>query len=194
MDKQRLEMFSDGVLAIIITIMVLEINGRVGNEFIDFSFIFPSFISYVLSFVYVGIYWKNHCHLMQSITKINGKILWANLHFLFWISLIPISTKWMGLHNFAKTTITFYGIILFLCSITFWILQSTIIANEGVNSIIANAVGKDTKGKITLIAYFIAIWVSFINQWISIFIYVFVAMIWLIRDNKIEKKISKGED
>jgi uncharacterized membrane protein len=194
MDKQRLEMFSDGVLAIIITIMVLEINGRVGNEFIDFSFIFPSFISYVLSFVYVGIYWKNHCHLMQSITKINGKILWANLHFLFWISLIPISTKWMGLHNFAKTTITFYGIILFLCSITFWILQSTIIANEGVNSIIANAVGKDTKGKITLIAYFIAIWVSFVNQWISIFIYVFVAMIWLIRDNKIEKKISKGED
>ncbi len=194
MNKQRLEMFSDGVLAIIITIMVLEINGRAGNEFSDLVLLFPSFISYVLSFLYVGIYWKNHYHLMQSISKINGKILWANLHFLFWISLIPISTKWMGVHSFAKTTITFYGIILFLCSVTFWILQSTIIANEGKNSIIAIAVGKDTKGKITLISYFIAIWVSFINQWISIFIYVFVAMIWLIRDNKIERKINNGED
>jgi len=194
MNKQRLEMFSDGVLAIIITIMVLEINGHVGNEFSDLIVLFPSFISYILSFTYVGIYWKNHYHLMQSISRINGKILWANLHFLFWISLIPISTKWMGVHNFAKTTITLYGVILFLCSVTFWILQSTIIAHEGKNSIIAMAVGKDTKGKISLISYFIAIWFSFINQWISIFIYVFVAMIWLIRDNKIERRINTGED
>jgi len=194
MNKQRLETFSDGILAIIITIMVLDINGRMGNEFSDLALVFPSFISYILSFVYVGIYWKNHYHLMQSISRINGKILWANLHFLFWISLIPISTKWMGVHNFAKTSITFYGIILFLCSVTFWILQFTIIANEGKNSIIAVAIGKDTKGKVTVISYFIAIWFSFINQWISVFIYVFVALIWLIRDNKIERRINNDQD
>ena len=194
MSKQRLEIFSDGVLAIIITIMVLEINGQMGKEFTDLVLLFPSFVSYILSFIYVGIYWKNHYHLMQSISKINGKILWANLHFLFWISLIPISTKWMGVHDFARTTITFYGIILFLCSVTFWRLQSTIIAHEGRNSIIAIAVGKDTKGKITLISYFMAIWISFVNHWISVFIYVFVLMIWLIRDNKIERRINSDED
>ena len=192
MDKIRLEMFSDSVLAIIITIMVLDINGQVGggSEFNDLLALFPEFISYVLSFVYVGIYWKNHYHLMQSISKINGKIIWANLHFLFWLSLIPFSTKWMGAHHFAKTTITLYGIILFLCSITFWILQCTIIANEGKNSLISIAIGKDFKGKITLLLYFMAILFSFFNEWIPIFIYVAVAMIWLIRDKRIEKKIN----
>ena len=194
MNKQRLEIFSDGVLAIIITIMVLEINGQVDGEFSDLVLLFPAFTSYVLSFIYVGIYWKNHYHLMQSITKVNGPVLWANLHFLFWISLIPISTKWMGVHTFAKTTITLYGIILFLCSLSFWILQSTIIANEGKKSLIAIAVGRDIKGKSTISLYFIAIWCSFFSHWVSVFIYVFVAMIWLIRDNKIERKINSGKD
>lgn len=193
MNKNRLEMFSDGVLAIIITIMVLEIKVPEGENFSDLVSVFPSFISYALSFIFVGIYWKNHYHLMQSISKINGTILWANLHFLFWISLIPISTKWMGEHLFAKATMTLYGIILFLCSIHFWVLQCTIIANDGKDSLLAKAVGKDRKGKVTLILYFIAIIFSFLNEWIAGFIYIMVALIWLIRDKKIEKKINSHE-
>ena len=193
MNKNRLEMFSDGVLAIIITIMVLEIKVPEGENFSDLISVFPSFISYALSFIFVGIYWKNHYHLMQSISKINGTILWANLHFLFWISLIPISTKWMGEHLFAKATMTLYGIILFLCSIHFWVLQCTIIANDGKDSLLAKAVGKDRKGKVTLILYFIAIIFSFLNEWIAGFIYIMVALIWLIRDKKIEKKINSHE-
>jgi uncharacterized membrane protein len=193
MNKNRLEMFSDGVLAIIITIMVLEIKVPEGENFSDLISVFPSFISYGLSFIYVGIYWKNHYHLLQSITKVNGNILWANLHFLFWISLIPVSTKWMGEHLFAKATMTLYGIILFLCSIHFWILQCTIIANEGKKSLLSQAVGKDRKGKVTLILYFIAIIFSFLNEWIAGFIYIMVALIWLIRDKKIERKINSHE-
>ena len=193
MEKYRLEMFSNGVLAIIITIMVLEIDGQVGNAFNDLTSLLPAFFSYLLSFVYVGIYWKNHCHLMQSITKINAQILWANLHFLFWLSLIPISTKWMGVHYFAKTTLTFYGIILFLCSIAFWLLQNAIIANEGKESRIAIAVGKDAKGKISFILYFVAILCSFYSELISVVIYVSVLMIWLVRDKRIEKKINSGK-
>jgi uncharacterized membrane protein len=190
MDKHRLVMFSDGVLAIVITIMILEIKVPMGKNFSDLIPLFPSFISYGLSFIFVGIYWKNHYHLMQSISKINGTILWANLHFLFWLSLIPISTKWMGVHLFAKATMTLYGIILFLCSIHFWILQCVVIASEGNDSLIAQAVGKDRKGKITLILYFIAILFSFFNEWIAGCIYIMVAMIWLKRDKKIEKKIN----
>ncbi|MFE3872580.1 TMEM175 family protein [Flavobacterium sp. ZS1P70] len=193
MDKHRLEMFSDGVLAIIITIMILEIKVPMGNNFSDLTALFPSFISYALSFIFVGIYWKNHYHLMQSISKINGTILWANLHFLFWLSLIPISTKWMGVHLFAKATMTLYGIILFLCSLHFWILQCVIITNEGTDSLLAKAVGKDRKGKVTLILYFIAILFSFLNEWIAGSIYVMVAMIWLKRDKKIERKINSHE-
>ena len=193
MDKIRLKLFSDGVLAIIITIMVLEIKVPEGKNFSDLIPLFPSFISYGLSFVYVGIYWKNHYHLLQSITKVNGTILWANLHFLFWISLIPVSTNWVGEHLFAKATMTLYGIILFLCSIHFWILECTIIASEGKNSLLAQAVGKDRKGKITLILYFIAILLSFLNEWIAGFIYIMVAMIWLKRDKKIERKINSHE-
>jgi uncharacterized membrane protein len=193
MDKHRLEMFSDGVLAIIITIMILEIKVPLGKNFSDLTALFPSFISYALSFIFVGIYWKNHYHLMQSISKINGTILWANLHFLFWLSLIPISTKWMGVHLFAKATMTLYGIILFLCSLHFWILQCVIITNEGKDSLLGKAVGKDRKGKLTLLLYIIAILFSFVNQWIAGSIYVMVAMIWLKRDKKIEKKINSHE-
>jgi uncharacterized membrane protein len=193
MDKHRLEIFSDGVLAIIITIMILEIKVPEGRNFGDLIPLFPTFISYILSFTYVGIYWKNHYHLMQSITKVNGNILWANLHFLFWLSLIPISTNWMGEHLFAKATMTLYGVILFLCSIQFWILQNTIIASEGKDSLLAKAVGKDRKGKITLVLYFIAILFSFLNEWVAGFIYILVAMIWLMRDKKIERKINLHE-
>jgi uncharacterized membrane protein len=193
MDKNRLEMFSDGVLAIIITIMVLEINGHVGAELSNLRPLLPAFFSYILSFLYVGIYWKNHYHLMQSISKINGPILWSNLHFLFWLSLVPISTKWMGVHSFAKTSISFYGAILFFCSISFYILQKCIIANEGKESRIAAAVGKDTKGKLSFMLYFVAIFCSFYSQWISISIYISVLVIWLARDKKIEKKINSDK-
>lgn len=193
MDINRLKIFSDGVLAIVITIMVLEINIPTGKNFSDLIALFPSFISYALSFIFVGIYWKNHYHLMQSISKINGSVLWANLHFLFWLSLIPISTKWMGVHLFAKATMTLYGIILFLCSVHFWILQCVIIANEGKDSLLAKAVGEDKKGKITLLLYFIAIIFSFFNEWVAGAIYVMVAMIWLKRDKKIERKINVPE-
>lgn len=193
MNKNRLEAFSDGVLAIIITIMILEIKVPEGENFSDLQFLFPKFISYILSFVYVGIYWNNHHHMLQSVTKVNGKILWANLHLLFWLSLIPVSTGWMGEHNFAKATITLYGVILFFAAIAFWLLQKIIISNEGENSILAKAVGKNFKGNISNLLYFSAIVISFFYEIVAASIYVMVAMIWLIPDKRIEKVINSNE-
>ncbi|MES2239199.1 MAG: TMEM175 family protein [Bacteroidota bacterium] len=194
MNKTRLEAFSDGVLAIIITIMVLELKVPKGENFSDLITLFPVFISYVLSFVYVGIYWNNHHHLLQSSSKVNGRILWANLHLLFWLSLIPASTAWMGEHDFAKATVTVYGAVLFMSSITFVILQNTIIHYDGKESFLAQAIGKDKKGKISQALYLLAIIISFFNQWISASIYLIVALIWLIPDTRIEKKILENEN
>lgn len=193
MNKNRLEAFSDGVLAIIITIMVLEIKVPHGENFSDLLQLFPKFLSYILSFIYVGIYWNNHHHLLQSLTKVNGRILWANLHLLFWLSLIPVSTGWMGEHNFAKAAITLYGVILFMAAVAFWFLQNIIISSEGKNSLLAKAVGNDLKGKISNILYLAAIGLSFYNQWIPAAIYIIVAFIWLIPDKRIEKVINAEE-
>lgn len=193
MNKNRLEAFSDGVLAIIITIMVLEIKVPHGENFSDLLQLFPKFLSYILSFIYVGIYWNNHHHLLQSLTKVNGRILWANLHLLFWLSLIPVSTGWMGEHNFAKAAITLYGVILFMAAVAFWFLQNIIISSEGKNSLLAKAVGNDLKGKISNILYLAAIGLSFYNQWIAAAIYIIVAFIWLIPDKRIEKVINAEE-
>ena len=194
MNKNRLEAFSDGVLAIVITIMVLELKMPEEEHFSDLLPLFPVFMSYILSFIYVGIYWNNHHHLLHSATKVNGKILWANLHLLFWLSLIPASTAWMGEHNFAKATVTVYGIVLFMSAVAFVILQTTIICLDGKKSFLAQAIGKDFKGKLSDILYLLAIIISFFNQWISLAIYLIVALMWLIPDSRIEKKILENQN
>lgn len=190
MNKTRLEAFSDGVLAIIITIMILEIKVPEGNEFADLKPLIPKFLSYVLSFIYVGIYWNNHHYLIHSLTKINGRILWANLHLLFWLSLIPVATGWMGEHNFAKASMALYGTVLLLSSIAYFILQRIIIVSEGNDSIIAKAIGKDVKGNASSVLYLIGIVFSFYNEWISGAAYITVALLWLIPDKRIEKAFA----
>jgi uncharacterized membrane protein len=187
MNKTRLEAFSDGVLAIIITIMVLEIKVPHGVDFVDLKPLFPKFLSYVLSFIYIGIYWNNHHYLIHGMTKVNGKILWANLHLLFWLSLVPVATGWMGEHNFAKASLTLYGVVLLFSSIAYFILQRIIIKSEGGNSILAKAIGGDFKGKISTLLYIVGIASSFYNQWIAGLAYLIVSFIWLIPDKRIEK-------
>ncbi|WP_264554217.1 TMEM175 family protein [Flavobacterium sp. N2038] len=193
MNKTRLEAFSDGVLAIIITIMILEIKVPHGHEFADLKPLIPKFLSYVLSFIYVGIYWNNHHYLIHSLTKINGKILWANLHLLFWLSLIPVATGWMGEHNFAKASMALYGFVLLLSSIAYFILQRTIIISEGKNSVIAKAIGKDVKGNASSVLYIVGIFFSFYNVWVSGAAYFIVAMLWLIPDKRIERVFASKE-
>lgn len=187
MNKTRLEAFSDGVLAIIITIMILEIKVPEGHEFADLKPLIPKFLSYVLSFIYVGIYWNNHHYLIHGVTKISGKMLWANLHLLFWLSLIPVATGWMGEHNFAKASMTLYGVVLLLSSIAYFILQRIIIVNEGENSVLARAIGKDMKGTASSVLYVLGIVFSFYNEWLSGAAYFIVALLWLIPDKRIEK-------
>ncbi len=193
MNKNRLEAFSDGVLAIIITIMVLELKVPEGELFSDLVALFPVFLSYILSFIYVGIYWNNHHHLLHGATKVNGKVLWANLHLLFWLSLVPATTAWMGEHNFAKATVTVYGIMLLMCGVAFVLLQTTIICLDGEKSFLAQAVGKDAKGKLSQVLYLVAIVISFFNQWIPLAIYLIVALMWLVPDTRIEKKILNSD-
>ena len=195
MNKTRLEAFSDGVLAIIITIMVLEIKVPHHNpSFGALQELFPVFLSYVLSFIYIGIYWNNHHHMMHSMTKVNGKILWANLHLLFWLSLIPFATGWMGENHFAKATLTLYGVILLMNAIAYVILQNLIIASQGEHSLLKKAVAKDIKGKLSPFFYVIGIVGSFYNEWISAGAYIIVALIWLVPDTRIENVISNPEN
>ena len=194
MNKNRLEAFSDGVLAIIITIMILEIKIPETADFSALTKLFPVFISYVLSFIYIGIYWNNHHHMLHSATKVNGKILWANLHLLFWLSLIPFATGWMGENHFAKPTMTLYGFFLFMCALSYWTLQNIIIKSSGQNSLLSQAVGNDVKGKSSLALYLIAIVSSFYCEWISAGIYILVALIWLIPDKRIERMIATKEN
>jgi uncharacterized membrane protein len=194
MNKNRLEAFSDGVLAIIITIMVLEIKvPHHAAEFRDLEKLLPVFASYVMSFIYIGIYWNNHHHMMHSMTRVNGKILWANMHLLFWLSLVPFSTGWMGENHFAKPTLALYGVLLLAAAISYWILQNLIIASQGENSVLRKAVGKDWKGKLSPVLYLIGIALSFYNEWLSGAMYVLVALIWLIPDKRIERTINHGE-
>tara|TARA_R110002096_G_scaffold28336_16_gene85964 strand:+ start:5447 stop:6025 length:579 start_codon:yes stop_codon:yes gene_type:complete len=187
MKKGRLEAFSDGVLAIIITIMVLEMKAPHGADFASLKPLIPVFSSYVLSFLYVGIYWNNHHHLLQSTEKVSASILWANLHFLFWLSLVPLVTGWMGENNFEAAPVALYGIILLMAAIAYWILQTQILKKHGTNSELAKALGKDFKGKISPVLYIVAIACSFVNPWISGIIYALVALMWVIPDKRLER-------
>ncbi|CAD0008514.1 TMEM175 family protein [Flavobacterium chungangense] len=187
MNKTRLEAFSDGVLAIIITIMVLEIKVPHGHEFADLKPLIPKFLSYILSFIYVGIYWNNHHYLLHSLSKVNAKILWANMHLLFWLSLIPVATGWMGEHKFAQASMTLYGAVLFLSAVAYFILQRVIIMNEGKNSVLAKAIGNDLKGNASAVLYLIGILCSFYSEWFSGAAYLSVALLWLVPDKRIEK-------
>ena len=186
MRKERLEAFSDGVLAIIITIMVLEIKVPLGDKLSDLKPMIPVFSSYILSFIYIGIYWNNHHHMMHTVKHVTGDILWANLHLLFWLSLVPFVTGWMGENHFKTVPVALYGIILLMAAIAYYILQTRIISNHGSDSILARAIGNDLKGKISPILYLLAICLSWISGWISEGIYILVAFIWLIPDRRIE--------
>lgn len=190
MTKGRLEAFTDGVLAIIITIMVLELKVPHGGNFEDLTSLFPIFISYILSFVYLAIYWNNHHHMMQTVKHVTGKILWANMHLLFWLSLIPFVTGWMGENHFTSASVFLYGIILLCAAIAYFILQSLIIKDHGKDSILAKALGKDLKGKSSPVFYMLGIIASFFNVWISGALFVLVAVIWLIPDSRIEKALK----
>ncbi len=191
MNKTRLEAFSDGVIAILITIMVLELKIPHGADLESLRPIFPVFLTYVLSFVNLGIYWNNHHHMLQATEQINGKILWANTHLLFWLSLIPFTTGWMGENHFEPLPTAVYGINLLACAIAYTILQNLIITEHEANSNLKAAIGNDLKGKISLVCYVAAIALAFVNQWISDALYVFVALMWLVPDRRIESKINK---
>ncbi len=186
MNKGRLEAFSDGVLAIILTIMVLEIKVPQGSDFEAIKPLFPVLSSYVLSFIYIGIYWNNHHHLMHTVKYVSGNILWANLHLLFWLSLVPLVTNWMGKNPFAPLPMALYGFMLLMASIAFWILQQQILKKHGKNSLLAQALGNNFKGKLSPILYLIAIISTCYSEWISITLYTLVAFIWLIPDKRIE--------
>ncbi len=186
MKKTRLEAFSDGVLAIIITIMVLEIKVPHGNALSDLKPILPVFLSYILSFIYIGIYWNNHHHLLHTVKHITGGILWANLHLLFWLSLIPFVTGWMGENHFAPNTLFLYGVILLMAALAYFILQKVIIKNHGKDSLLAKAIGTDLKGKVSPAFYILGIIASYFNVWVSGGLYILVALIWLVPDKRIE--------
>lgn len=191
MYKGRLEAFSDGVLAIVITIMVLEIKVPHGDDWNSLKPLIPIIISYILSFIYLGIYWNNHHHMLQTVKQVTGGILWANLHLLFWLSLIPFVTGWMGENNFAPTPMALYGIILLMAAIAYYILQRRILAVHGPDSLLSIALGDDLKGKISPVLYVIAILSTYFSQWIAAGIYVLVAFMWLIPDRRIEKAIVR---
>ena len=191
MHTGRLEAFSDGMFAVIITIMVLEMKVPHGASPEALLPLLPVFLSYVLSFVYLGIYWNNHHHMLHATERVNGAILWANLHLLFWLSLVPFVTDWMGENNFAPVPTALYGAVLLAAGIAYVILQRLIIAEQGESSLLANAVAGDLKGKLSPILYAIAIPAAFLHQWISGGIYVLVALIWLIPDRRIERALAK---
>jgi len=185
-----LEAFSDGVLAIIITIMVLDLKVPNGSDLASLKPVIPVFVSYVLSFIYLGIYWNNHHHMLHTVKQVCGSILWANLHLLFWLSLIPFVTGWMGENNFAPAPLAVYGVNLLMAAIAYFILQGRILKKHGKNSLLAKAIGKDIKGKMSPILYTIGIIGSFFNQWIAGGMYVLVALIWLIPDKRIERILN----
>ncbi|WP_445715693.1 TMEM175 family protein [Flavobacterium sp.] len=193
MNKNRLEAFSDGVLAIIITIMVLEFKVPNDTTFEAVIKLSHKFLSYILSFIYVGIYWNNHHHLIHSLKKVNGKILWANLHLLFWLSLIPFATAWIGEHHFASFPMMLYGIVLLMNAIAYFILQRLILIDHGKDSPLSIAIGKDYKGKASLILYIIAVLSTKYYVEISGAIYILVALIWLIPDKRIERIFNENE-
>jgi uncharacterized membrane protein len=191
MSKARLEAFSDGVIAILITILVLELKVPSGADWDALRPVLPVFLTYVLSFVFLGIYWNNHHHMLHAATRINGKILWANLHLLFWLSLIPFVTGWMGESRAAPLPTAVYGVVMLSSAIAYFILLRQIIAEEGPHSQLALAVGKDVKGKVSPLLYAVAIPLAFLQPWISDALYVTVALIWLVPDRRIEQRIKR---
>jgi uncharacterized membrane protein len=189
--KGRLEAFSDGVIAILITIMVLELRVPHGDDWSALAPVAPVFLTYVLSFIFLGIYWNNHHHMLHATTRINGAVLWANLHLLFWLSLTPFVTGWMGENHFAPLPTALYGVVLLLSAIAYYILLRVILSLEGPHSTLAKAIGRDVKGKISPMLYAAAIPLAFVNRWISFGIYVTVALIWLVPDRRIESTIAR---
>jgi uncharacterized membrane protein len=185
--KGRIEAFSDGVIAIIITIMVLEMKVPHGESFADLVPLVPVFLSYVLSFIYVGIYWNNHHHMLHTCSRVSGGILWANLHLLFWLSLLPFATGWMGENHFAATPSAMYGVVLLAAAIAYWILQQRIIAIQGADSPLRLAVGRDWKGKLSPVIYLLGIASTFFRPGIAQALYAFAAALWLVPDRRIEK-------
>jgi uncharacterized membrane protein len=194
MKTSRLEAFSDGVLAIIITIMVLELKVPHTVDFAALKPVLPVLLSYVLSFIYLGIYWNNHHHLFQATEQVSGGILWANLHLLFWLSLFPFTTAWMGENHLAAIPTAIYGFVLLMAAIAYQLLEHTIVAREGRQSLLARAIGKDWKGKFSPALYVAAIPLAFVSSWIASALYVFAALLWLIPDPRIEREMEKHEE
>jgi uncharacterized membrane protein len=193
MGKNRLEAFSDGVIAIIITIMVLELKVPHDSSIEALAPLMPVILSYILSFIYLGIYWNNHHHMLHTCDKVTGAMMWANLHLLFWLSLIPFTTGWMGENHLAAAPAAIYGVVLFMASIAYWILQHVIITIQGDDSLLKKAVGGDWKGKMSPVLYATAIGLAFWSQWVSIGIYVLVALLWLVPDRRVENVLLSKE-
>jgi uncharacterized membrane protein len=189
MSKGRLEAFSDGVIAIIITIMVLEMKVPHGSGLAALGQVIPVFLTYVLSFVFVGIYWNNHHHMLSAVRKVNGRILWANMHLLFWLSLTPFVTAWMGENYLDAIPVALYGVVMFMSAIAYFILSRTLIAHEGNDSPLAIALGRDYKGMVSLILYVAGIFLSFVNSWSALALYVVVSIMWFIPDRRIENTL-----
>jgi uncharacterized membrane protein len=192
MGKDRLAAFSDGVIAIIITIMVLELKVPHGADWATLRGVAPNFVSYVLSFVYLAIYWNNHHHLLHTVTRVDGLILWANAHLLFWLSLVPAATGWMGENFLSPLPTAVYGAILLMPAIAYYLLQKAIVHLQGKHSVLASALGRDFKGKISVLLYAAAVALAFVDAWLSIAIYALVAVMWLIPDRRIEKALREG--
>ncbi len=190
MEKGRLEAFSDGVIAIIITIMVLELKVPHEADLAALRPLVPVFLSYVLSFIYLGVYWNNHHHLLQAARSVNGKVLWANLHLLFWLSLIPFVTGWTGENHFAPLPVALYGTVLLFSAIAYFILSRVLISYHGKDSTLAIALGRDRKGRVSVVIYAVAILLSFVNSWAAFMLYALVAILWLIPDQRIEKVLN----
>jgi uncharacterized membrane protein len=193
MGKNRMEGFFDGVVAIIITIMVLEMKAPHGDSIGMLSPLIPVLSSYILSFLYLGIYWNNHHHMMHACHRATGSMLWANLHLLFWLSLIPFTTAWMGENRFAALPAAAYGLVLLMAAIAYWILQQRIIASQGAGSVLKTAIGTDWKGKLSPVLYVVAIVLAFLAPWLSVAIYVFVALMWVVPDRRIERVLGETE-
>ena len=191
MSKERMEAFSDGVLAIIITIMVLELAAPDEPRLAALRPLIPTFLSYTLSFVFLAIYWNNHHHLLQAVEKVDGRVLWANLHLLFWLSLVPFVTAWMGETNFAAWPVALYGINLVMAAIAYFILTRALLGLHAPDSVLATALGRDFKGKISVLIYLLAIPLAFLSPWLAGGLYVLVAVIWLVPDRRIEKTLTQ---
>jgi len=192
MGKGRLEAFSDGVIAVIITIMVLELKVPHGTDLAALVPLVPVFLSYVLSFVYVAIYWNNHHHMLHAVQHVNGAALWANLHLLFWLSLVPFVTGWVNENHFAAVPVALYGVVLLMSGVSYYVFERVLIAHHSENSPLARAVGKDFKGVMSLLIYVVAIALTFVNRWVSCALYIFVAVMWFIPDPRIERALPEA--